>query len=49
MYLLIHLLCAVISILMQNNDSNYLDIGLTIIYVITGPIGLVAKLFTKII
>ncbi|MBQ2205526.1 MAG: hypothetical protein II411_06520 [Lachnospiraceae bacterium] len=49
MYLLIHLLCAVISILMQNNDSNYLDIGLTIIYVITGPFGLVAKLFTKII
>lgn len=48
-YLVIHLLCAIISILMQNNDSNYMDIGLTVIYIITGPLGLIAKLFSKII
>jgi len=48
-YFVIHLSCAIISILIQHNESDYMDIRLLILYIITGPIGLLAKLFTKII
>lgn len=48
-YIVLHLACAVVSILIQSNDSNYMDIRFVILYIITGPIGLLAKLLSKII
>lgn len=47
-YILIHLVCSVISILLQMNDSDC-EISLALLYVLTGPFGLFFKLFTKII
>lgn len=47
-YLLIHLVCSVISILLQMNDGGC-ENNLALLYVLTGPLGLIAKLFTKII
>ena len=47
-YILIHLVCSVISILLQMNDGGC-ENSLALLYVLTGPLGLIAKLFTKII
>lgn len=47
-YLAIHLLCAVISILLQMNDGGC-EISLASLFILTGPLGLIAKLFSKII
>lgn len=47
-YVLIHLVCSVISILLQMNDGGC-ENNLALLYVLTGPIGLISKLFTKII
>ena len=48
LYLIVHLLCAIISMIIQKNDS-YLDVGFFALFLITGPIGLVAKIVSKII
>lgn len=47
-YLVIHLISAVISILLQMNDGGC-ETNLSLLYVLTGPLGLVAKLLSKII
>ena len=47
-YVLIHLVCSVISILLQMNDGGC-ENNLALLYVLTGPLGLVAKLLSKII
>ena len=47
-YIIIHLVCSVISILLQMNDGGC-ENDLALLYVLTGPLGLIAKLFTKII
>ena len=47
-YLVIHLLSATISILLQMNDGGC-EGNLALLYVLTGPLGLVAKLLSKII
>lgn len=47
-YIIIHLVCSVISILLQMNDGGC-ENNLALLYVLTGPIGLISKLFTKII
>lgn len=47
-YLILHLVCALISILMQMDDSACSG-TLALLYIITGPVGLITKLFTKII
>ena len=48
LYLIFHLLCAIIAIIVQKYDS-YLDAGFFALFLITGPIGLVAKIVSKII
>ena len=47
-YILIHLVCSVISILLQMNDGGC-ESNLALLYVLTGPVGLISKLFSKII
>lgn len=47
-YILIHLVCSVISILLQMNDGDC-ENSLALLYVLTGPLGLISKLFSKII
>ena len=47
-YILIHLVCSVISILLQMNDGGC-EIDLALLYVLTGPFGLILKLFSKIL
>ena len=47
-YIIIHLACSVISILLQMNDDGC-ENNLALLYVLTGPLGLIAKLFSKII
>lgn len=47
-YIIIHLVCSVISILLQMNDGGC-ETNLALLYVLTGPFGLILKLFTKII
>lgn len=47
-YIIIHLVCSVISILLQMNDGGC-ENDLALLYVLTGPLGLIAKLFSKII
>ena len=48
LYLIVHLLCAIISMVIQKHDSC-LDVGFFALFLITGPIGLVAKIVSKII
>ena len=48
LYLIFHLLCAIISMIIQKHDS-YLDVGFFAFFLISGPIGLVAKIVSKII
>ena len=48
LYLIFHLLCAIASMIIQKHDS-YLDVGFFALFLITGPIGLVAKIVSKII
>lgn len=47
-YILIHLVCSVISIILQMNDGGC-ENDLALLYVLTGPFGLISKLFSKII
>ena len=47
LYLMFHLLCAIASMIIQKHDSC-LDVGLFALFLITGPIGLVAKIVSKI-
>lgn len=47
-YILIHLVCSVISILLQMNDGGC-ENNLVLLYVLTGPVGLISKLLSKII
>ena len=48
LYLIFHLLCTIIAIIIQKHDSS-LDVGFFALFLITGPIGLVAKIVSKII
>ena len=48
LYLIFHLLCAITAIIIQKHDSC-LDVGFFVLYLITGPIGLVAKIVSKIL
>lgn len=48
LYLIFHLLCAIIAMIVQKHDSC-LDVGFFAVFLITGPIGLVAKIVSKII
>lgn len=48
LYFIVHLLCATIAIIIQKHDSC-LDVGFFAVFLITGPIGLVAKIVSKII
>ena len=48
LYLIVHLLCAIIAMVIQKHDSC-LDFGFFALFLITGPIGLVAKIVSKII
>lgn len=48
LYLIFHLLCATIAIIIQKHDSC-LDVGFFTLFLITGPIGLVAKIVSKIV
>ena len=48
LYLIVHLLCAIISMVIQKHDSC-LGVGFFALFLITGPIGLVAKIVSKII
>lgn len=47
-YIIIHLVCSVISIILQMNDGGC-ENNLALLYVLTGPLGLISKLLTKII
>ena len=47
LYLVFHLLCAIISMIIQKHDSC-LGVGFFALFLITGPIGLVAKIVSKI-
>lgn len=47
-YLVLHLVCALISILLQMDDS-VCGGTLALLYIISGPIGLVTKLLSKIL
>ena len=47
-YILIHLVSSIISILLQMNDGGC-ENNLALLYVLTGPLGLISKLFSKII
>ena len=47
-YILIHLVCSVISILLQMNDGGC-ENNLALLYVLTGPVGLITKLLIKIL
>lgn len=47
-YLVIHLLCAAISILLQMNDGGCEE-TLAILYLAAGPLGLIGKLLSKIL
>lgn len=47
-YLLIHLVCSVISIILQMNDGGC-ESNFALLYVLTGPVGLISKLLSKII
>ena len=47
LYLVFHLLCAIISMVIQKHDSC-LGVGFFVLFLITGPIGLVAKIVSKI-
>lgn len=48
LYLIVHLLCAIIAMVIQKHDSC-LDVGFFALFLITGPIGLVAKIVSKIV
>ena len=48
LYLMFHLLCAIASMIIQKHDSC-LDVCFFALFLITGPIGLVAKIVSKII
>ena len=48
LYLIVHLLCAIIAIIIQKHDSC-LDVGFFALFLITGPIGLAAKIVSIII
>lgn len=48
LYLIFHLLCAIITMIVQKHDSS-LDVGFFALFLITGPIGLVAKIVSMII
>lgn len=48
LYLIFHSLCAIIAMIIQKHDS-YLDVGFFALFLITGPIGLVAKIVSNII
>jgi hypothetical protein len=47
-YLILHLVCALISILLQMDDSAC-NGTLALLYIITGPVGLITKLLIKIL
>ena len=47
-YILIHLVSSVCSILLQMNDGGC-ESNLALLYVLTGPLGLISKLLSKII
>ena len=47
LYLIFHLLCAIIAMIIQKHDSC-LDVGFFVLFLITGPIGLLAKIVSKI-
>ena len=47
LYLIFHLLCAIASMIIQKHDSC-LDVGFFVLLLITGPIGLAAKIISKI-
>ena len=47
LYLVFHLLCAIIAMIIQKHDSC-LDVGFFALFLFTGPIGLVAKIVSKI-
>ena len=47
LYLVFHLLCAIISMVIQKYDS-YLGVGFFALFLITGPIALFAKIVSKI-
>ena len=47
-YILIHLVSSVCSILLQMNDGGC-ENNLALLYVLTGPLGLISKLLSKII
>jgi hypothetical protein len=47
-YLVLHLVCALIAILLQMDDSCC-EGTMALLYIVTGPFGLVAKLLSKIL
>ena len=48
LYLIFHLLCAIIAMVIQKYDSC-LDVGFFALFLITGPVGLVAKMVSNIV
>lgn len=48
LYSIVHLLCAIIAMIIQKHDSC-LYVGFFALFLITGPIGLAAKIVSKII
>ena len=48
LYLIVHLLCTIASMIIQKHDS-YLGVGFFALFLITGPIGLLAKIVSMII
>lgn len=47
-YLVIHLACALFSILLQTNESGC-DLQLGLLYVLFGPFGLIGKIISIIL
>ena len=47
LYLIFHLLCAIASMIIQKHDSC-LDVGFFVLLLIAGPVGLAAKIVSKI-
>ena len=48
LYLIVHLLCAIIAMIIQKHDSC-LDVGFFALFLISDTFGLVAKIVSKII
>lgn len=47
-YIIIHLLSSITAIVLQSNKSDYMPLSLVVLYILTGPLGLIAELFTEI-